>query len=146
MICGVGEMEDILKLWDKHMAALSEGFVYRYSQITGPQYALAEINTLLNTYGLNLQKVKLPVTSLVIAVSNMPAFDIVEEQTKAQLKTDKLNAEQLLVVDTVLNAIYGNQIDTPKLFFLCGPAGTGKLSFIPLHYIQTKEKELLQLY
>lgn len=96
MICCIGEVEDIPKLWDKHKAALREDFLHRCSQISGSQYDLAEINTLLKTYCLNLQKVKLPVTSLAIAVSNMAqeVFDIVEEQIKAQINTDKLNAEQ----------------------------------------------------
>lgn len=93
------------------------------------------------TYGVNLRKVKLPVTSLAINVWNMPTFDIVGEQTKAQLKIDKLNAEQRLVCWCV-NAIYGNQIDTPKLFFLHSSAGTGKTFVYSTLLHKTRGKEI----
>ncbi|GBN66202.1 Guanine nucleotide-binding protein subunit alpha-11 [Araneus ventricosus] len=49
-----------------------------------------------------------------------------EEQAKANSYTMQLNSEQRNVVEILLCAVYNNAADTPKCYFLDGPAGTGK--------------------
>ncbi|GBN09448.1 hypothetical protein AVEN_116677-1 [Araneus ventricosus] len=56
-------------------------------------------------------------------------FDVVEEQAKANSYTMQLNSEQRNVVEILLSAVYNNAADTPKCYFLDGPAGTGKTFF-----------------
>ncbi|GBM19767.1 hypothetical protein AVEN_59446-1 [Araneus ventricosus] len=53
-------------------------------------------------------------------------FDVGEEQAKANSYTMQLNSEQRNVVEILLSAVYNNAADTPKCYFLDGPAGTGK--------------------
>ncbi|GBN66558.1 hypothetical protein AVEN_110233-1 [Araneus ventricosus] len=47
MICGFGEVNDIPELWFRYKDALSEDFVRQYSEDSGPQYTLAEIEEFL---------------------------------------------------------------------------------------------------
>jgi hypothetical protein len=60
MICGYGEPEDVSELWERHKQGMSEDLIKRYSEETGPLYALEEINEMLKTYGLSLRKLHLP--------------------------------------------------------------------------------------
>ncbi|GBM34040.1 hypothetical protein AVEN_162220-1 [Araneus ventricosus] len=125
IICGFGEVENIPDLWTQHKQSLSEDFVHRYSEETGPFYALAELNELLKSYGLNLRKVNLPSVDLQCDLFRL-SYDAIEEQSKANANIEKLNSEQRYAVYKVLHAIYEYQTDMPKCFFLDGPAGTGK--------------------
>ncbi|GBM18943.1 hypothetical protein AVEN_1570-1 [Araneus ventricosus] len=54
--CGFGEVNDIPELWFRYKDAVSEDFVRQYSEDSGPQYALAEIEEFLKNYNLNLKK------------------------------------------------------------------------------------------
>ncbi|GBM83960.1 hypothetical protein AVEN_102329-1 [Araneus ventricosus] len=108
-------------------------FVHRYSEQTGPHYALADIEELLTSYNLSLQKLHLPTVDLPASVLERVNFDVVEEQAKANSYTMQLNSEQrnvveilLSAVEILLSAVYNNAADTPKCYFLDGPAGTGK--------------------
>ncbi|GBN58984.1 hypothetical protein AVEN_34262-1 [Araneus ventricosus] len=69
-ICGFGEVNYIPELWFRYKDALSEDFVRQYSEDSGPQYALAEIEDYLKYYNLNLKKLKLPTIHLPDALSN----------------------------------------------------------------------------
>ncbi|GBN67557.1 hypothetical protein AVEN_267497-1, partial [Araneus ventricosus] len=82
IICGFGEVENIPDLWTQHKQSLSEDFVHRYSEETGPFYALAELNELLKSYGLNLRKVNLPSVDLQCDLFRL-SYDAMEEQSKA---------------------------------------------------------------
>ncbi|GBO17046.1 hypothetical protein AVEN_150339-1 [Araneus ventricosus] len=121
-----GEVNNIPELWFRYKDALSEDFVRQYSEDSGPQYALAESEEFLKHYNLNLKKLKLLTVHLPDALSNLPSFDILAEQQKEQINAPKLNEEQKLVFDIILKAIYDNKEDISRLFFLEGPAGTGK--------------------
>ncbi|GBM75869.1 hypothetical protein AVEN_147485-1 [Araneus ventricosus] len=101
-------------------------FVHRYSEQTGPHYALADNEELLTSYNLSLQKLHLPTVDLPASVLERANFDVVEEQAKANSYTMQLNSEQRNVVEILLSAVYNNAADTPKCYFLDGPAGTGK--------------------
>ncbi|GBL86195.1 hypothetical protein AVEN_131940-1 [Araneus ventricosus] len=124
-ICGFGEVNDIPELWFRYKDALSEDFVWQYSEDSGPQFALAEIEEFLKYYSLNFKKLKLPTVHLPDALSNLPSFDILEKQQKGQINTRKVNEEQKLVFDIILKAIYDNKEDTSRLFFLDGSAKKG---------------------
>ncbi|GBN07175.1 hypothetical protein AVEN_90311-1 [Araneus ventricosus] len=126
MICGFGEVEDVPDLWVQHQVSLCEDFVHRYSEQTGPHYALADIEELLTSYNLSLQKLHLPTVDLPASVLEGANFDVVEEQAKANSYTMQLNSEQRNVVEILLSAVYNNAADTSKCYFLDGPAGTGK--------------------
>ncbi|GBO04485.1 hypothetical protein AVEN_45612-1 [Araneus ventricosus] len=126
MICGFGEVEDVPDLWVQHQVSLCEDFVHRYSEQTGPHYALADIEKLLTSYNLSLQKLHLPTIDLPASVLERANFDVVEEQAKANSYTMQLNSEQRNVVEILLSAVYNNAADIPKCYFLNGPAGTGK--------------------
>ncbi|GBN52918.1 hypothetical protein AVEN_68115-1 [Araneus ventricosus] len=126
MICGFGEVEDVPDLWVQHQVSLCEDFVHRYSEQTGPHYALADIEELLTSYNLSLQKLHLPTVDLPASVLERANFEVVEEQAKANSYTMQLNSEQRNVVEILLSAVYNNAADTPKCYFLDGPAGTGK--------------------
>ncbi|GBM34194.1 hypothetical protein AVEN_30128-1, partial [Araneus ventricosus] len=97
MICGFGEVEDV-PLWVQHQVSLCEDFVHRYSEQTGPHYALADIEELLTSYNLSLQKLHLPTVDLPASVLERANFDVVEEQAKANSYTMQLNSEQRNVV------------------------------------------------
>ncbi|GBL66261.1 hypothetical protein AVEN_260218-1 [Araneus ventricosus] len=125
IICSFGEVENIPDLWTQYKQSLSEDFVHRYSEETGPLYALAELNELLKSYGLNLRKVNLPSVDLQCDLFRL-SYDAIEEQSKANANIEKLNSEQRYAVYKVLHAIYEYQTDMPKCFFLDGPAGIGK--------------------
>lgn len=114
IICGFGEVEDIPALWAQHCEVFCEDFVQQYSQETGIQYALSEINELLKAYGLNLKKVKLPEVHMPQIILNLPLYDILQEETKGQINFEKLNDEQKNVVEMVLCAVYEKKV--PKLF------------------------------
>ncbi|XP_054710250.1 ATP-dependent DNA helicase pif1-like [Uloborus diversus] len=126
MICGFAEVEDVPDLWRQHQVSLCEDYVHHYSEETGPDYALADIEELLASYNLSLQKLHLPAVNLPATVLSKVNFDIEEEQEKAKIYTEKLNNEQRCVVEKVLRSVYNNSEDTPKCYFLDGPAGTGK--------------------
>ncbi|GBN45528.1 hypothetical protein AVEN_18971-1 [Araneus ventricosus] len=126
MICGFGEVEDVPDLWVQHQVSLCEDFVHHYSEQTGPHYALADIEELLTSYNLSLQKLHLPTVDFPASVLERVNFDVVEEQAKANSYTMQLNSEQRNVVEILLSAVYNNAADTPKCYFLDGPAGTGK--------------------
>ncbi|GBN96256.1 hypothetical protein AVEN_38663-1 [Araneus ventricosus] len=68
----------------------------------------------------------LPTVDLPASVLKRANFDVVEEQAKANSYTLQLNSEQRNVVEILLSAVYNNSADTPKCYFLDGPAGTGK--------------------
>jgi hypothetical protein len=76
MICGFGEPENIPELWEKHKQSLSEDLIRKYSEETGPLYALAEINLLLQAYGLSLEKLKLPSVGMLPLSLNSESFDV----------------------------------------------------------------------
>ncbi|GBM04642.1 hypothetical protein AVEN_80222-1 [Araneus ventricosus] len=121
MICSFGEVEDVPDLWVQHQVSLCEDFVHRYSGQTGPHYALADIEELLTSYNLSLQKLHLPTVDLPASVLERANFDVLEEQAKANSYTMQLNSEQRNVVEILLSAVYNNAADTPKCFFLDGP-------------------------
>ncbi|GBM17080.1 hypothetical protein AVEN_133340-1 [Araneus ventricosus] len=79
-------------LWVQHQVSLYEDLVHRYSQQTGPHYALADIEELLTFYNLSLQKLHLPTVHLTASVSKKLNFDIVEEQAKANIYAMQLNS------------------------------------------------------
>ncbi|GBM20039.1 hypothetical protein AVEN_77952-1 [Araneus ventricosus] len=126
MICGFGEVEDVPDLWAQHQVSLCKDFVHRYSEQTGPHYAFADIEELLTSYNLSFQKLHLPTVDLPASVLERVNFDVVEEQAKANGYTVELSSEQRNVVEILLIAVYSNAADTPKCYFLDGPAGTGK--------------------
>ncbi|GBN58746.1 hypothetical protein AVEN_17016-1 [Araneus ventricosus] len=126
MICGFGEVEDVPDLWVQHQVSLCEDFVHRYSEQTGPRYAFDDIEELLTSYNLSLQKLHPPTVDLPASVLEGANFDVVEEQAKANSYTMQLNSEQRNVVEILLSAVYNNAADTSKCYFLDGPAGTGK--------------------
>ncbi|GBM02968.1 hypothetical protein AVEN_269877-1 [Araneus ventricosus] len=97
MVCGFGEVEHVPDLWVQHQS-LCEDFVHRYSEQTGPHYALADIGELLTSYNLSLQKLHLPTVDLPASVLERANFDVVEEQAKANSYTMQLNSEQRNVV------------------------------------------------
>ncbi|GBN69615.1 hypothetical protein AVEN_25777-1 [Araneus ventricosus] len=117
MICGFGEVEDVPDLWVQHKISLCEDFVHRYSEQTGPHDALADIEELLTSYNLSLQKLHLPTVDLPASVLERANFDVVEEQAKANSYTMQLNSEQRNVVEILLSAVYNNAADTPKFYF-----------------------------
>ncbi|GBM60229.1 hypothetical protein AVEN_273535-1 [Araneus ventricosus] len=124
MICGFGELEDVSNLWVQHQVSLCEDIVHRYCEQIGPHYALADIEELLTSYNSSLQKLHLPIVDLPASVLERANFDVVEEQAKANSYTMQLNIEQRNVVEIFLSAVYNNAADTPKCYFLDGPAGT----------------------
>ncbi|GBN71711.1 hypothetical protein AVEN_218531-1 [Araneus ventricosus] len=69
-ICGFGEVNDIPELCFRYKDALSEDFVRQYSEDSGTQYALAEIEEFLKYYNLNLKKLKLLTIHLPDVLSN----------------------------------------------------------------------------
>ncbi|GBN02120.1 hypothetical protein AVEN_191272-1 [Araneus ventricosus] len=125
MICGFGEVEDVPDLWVQHQVSLCEDFVHRYSEQTGPHYALADIEELLTSYNLSLQKLHLPTVDLPASVLERANFDVVEEQAKANSYTMQLNSEQRNVVEILLSAVYNNAADTPKGDDVIPVASTG---------------------
>ncbi|XP_053112177.1 uncharacterized protein LOC128327402 [Hemicordylus capensis] len=139
IICAFGEAEDVAELWNQHKHAMCEDLVHKYSEATGPQYALAEIETQLKTYGMTLN-MNLPVLYLPDAILKQDTLDILGEQKQAKIHTSKLNLEQQRAVTTVLQAIYDTPNDKPHCFFLDGPAGTGKTFVYTtlIHTIQGK--------
>ncbi|GBO10611.1 hypothetical protein AVEN_149396-1 [Araneus ventricosus] len=126
MICGFGEVEDVPNLWVQHQVSLCEDFVHRYSEQTGPHYALADIEELLTSYNLSHQKLHLPTVDLPASVLERANSDVVEEQAKANSYTMQLNSEQWNVVEILLSAVCNNAAYTHKCQFLDGPAGIGK--------------------
>ncbi|GBN71949.1 hypothetical protein AVEN_230167-1 [Araneus ventricosus] len=73
---------------------------------TGPQYALADIEELLKSYNLSLQKLHLPTVDLPASVSKKANFDVVDEQTEANSYAKQLNSDQRNVVEILLSAVY----------------------------------------
>jgi primosomal protein N' len=56
-------------------------------------------------------------------IAEQLAYDRADQRDKAQQRLGQLNAEQRAAYDAIISAIENN---TPKMFFLNGPAGTGK--------------------
>ncbi|GBM76649.1 hypothetical protein AVEN_234867-1 [Araneus ventricosus] len=54
---------------------------------TGPHYAFANIEELLTSYNLSLQKLHLPTVDLPASVLERANFDVVEEEAKANSYT-----------------------------------------------------------
>ncbi|KAG8197701.1 hypothetical protein JTE90_001625 [Oedothorax gibbosus] len=50
VVCAFEKVEDIPQLWATNRDALCEDFVHCYSKIKGVEYALAEINRLLQSF------------------------------------------------------------------------------------------------
>ncbi|GBN54322.1 hypothetical protein AVEN_32153-1 [Araneus ventricosus] len=126
MICGFGEVGDVPDLWMQHQVSLCEDFVHRYSEQTGPHYALADTEELLTSYNVSLQKLHLPTIDLPASVLTRANFDVVEEQAKANSYTMQLNREQRMLWKSYKVQCTTTLPDTPKCYFLDGPAGTRK--------------------
>ncbi|GBN30742.1 hypothetical protein AVEN_104241-1 [Araneus ventricosus] len=94
-------------------------FVHRYSEQTGPHYALTDIEELLTSYNLSLQKLHLPTVDLPASVLERANFDVVEEQAKANSYTMQLNSEQRNVVEILLSALYNNAAKKVAQRFSC---------------------------
>ncbi|GBM62862.1 hypothetical protein AVEN_38394-1 [Araneus ventricosus] len=141
VICAFGEAEDVRSLWEQFKDVLCEDLVHRFSSETGPQYALAEINQLLNFYGLILKKINLPHTNLPSQL-NLSTTDVVKKESKGRLNLEKMNEEQTIVVQKVLSTVYENK--TPKLFFLAGTGKTFVYSTL-IHIIRGKVTKLYLL-
>ncbi|GBM08866.1 hypothetical protein AVEN_57418-1 [Araneus ventricosus] len=116
VICAFGEV-DVRSLWEQFKDVLCEYLVHRFSSETGPQYALAEINQLLNFYGLSLKKINLLHATLPSQL-NLSTIDVVKEESEGRLNLEKMNEEQKIVVENVLSAVYENK--APKLLILVG--------------------------
>ncbi|GBN99122.1 hypothetical protein AVEN_149373-1 [Araneus ventricosus] len=99
------------------VASLCEDFVHRYSAQTGPHYALADIEELLTSYNLSLQKLHLPTVDLPASVLKRANSDVVEEQARANSYTMQLSSEQRIVVEILLSAAYNSAADSPKCYF-----------------------------
>ncbi|GBM53854.1 hypothetical protein AVEN_69297-1 [Araneus ventricosus] len=69
-ICGFVEVNDIPELWFRYNDSLCEDFVRQYSEDSGPQYALTEIEEFLKYYNLNLKELKLPTIHLPDTLSH----------------------------------------------------------------------------
>ncbi|GBO17876.1 hypothetical protein AVEN_93681-1 [Araneus ventricosus] len=145
IICGFGEVENIPDLWTQHKQSLSEYFVHRYSEETGPFYALAELNELLKSYGLNLRKVNLPSVDLQSDLFRL-SYDAMEQQSKANANIEKLNSEQRYAVYKVLHAIYEYQTHIcQSAFFLMVLLEQAKLFCVRLYCMQLEEKAIKPL-
>ncbi|KAI8732444.1 ATP-dependent DNA helicase PIF1 [Biomphalaria glabrata] len=81
---------------------------------------------MLQLHGLNLQKLHLPLTDILLMYHSPSVFDAQAEHSHAMEHYDKLNTEQKHAIDTVLDAAYTDSHLRQTCFFLNGPAGTGK--------------------
>ena len=120
------EPSDPLLLWNTFKEAMSEDFVQTMPVFAAEQSALQAIKNTIEEYGKSLSHFNLPELDELPPNKDAnfdPADDI------ALHLRPQLNVDQLSIADDVLLAVENVISGAPqqqRLFFLDGPAGTGK--------------------
>ena len=120
------EPSDPLNLWETFKDAMCEDYRRHMPQDQAEQKALGYIHGVLQQFGMTLSHFNLP------ELDEMPAEDVDDVNVHIEMAEQVrplLNEEQLAVADAVIFAVANVQNgvqQNAKLFYVDGPAGTGK--------------------
>ena len=136
---------DPLDLWEHHQASLSDDFLCRAKRVD-PDVQLDEhilnsvmldIEGRLQKHGKSLEDYPgMPIPKHIRypyeeprLIQNELDYSVSDMLDMVRVNVPLLNADQLIVFNTVMKATDDSAV-YPKVFFVDGPGGTGKHSFI----------------
>ena len=109
---------------------MCEDFIYRGDRVdVAEQKALQDIESTLQQFGMSYKSLKLPDIQPIQMMEEPKEFDIELELQQSNEQMAKLNTDQRMLVDYVLedlNAIRQGEAPQCRAYFLDGPGGSGK--------------------
>ena len=111
-------------LWENHKAGLSEDFSRNLPADQSFQSALADIDSMLQTSGMSCVQVGLPEPNLILPPDNLAATH--DDASIVANNMQILNDKQRKIVDDVWDKVQNPDASEPNVFYVDGPAGTGK--------------------
>ena len=118
-----------LELWDQFKVHFIEDYVRTLSILLSESAALIDIEAVLSNSGKTLAEYGLPVPAPNNNNQQLNGIDVIVEAQQADLLEQTLTAEQQLLTMSINQAIQDVETNgpiNPHIFFLDGPAGTGK--------------------
>ena len=117
-------------LWQEHKEAMCEDFIHQGDRIdVAEQKALQDIESTLQQFGMSCDSLNLPDIEPINMLEEPNDFDVEFELHQSNEQMAKLNREQRILVDQVLedlNAIRDGEEPKCRAYFLDGPGGSGK--------------------
>ena len=117
---------DPLALWTAFKDSMMEDYTRGFDAVQAEQSVLADIHVILQQSGKTLVDYQLP------SLDELPVEEGIDSFAEAIVALEirpNLNQEQLQIADAVLDAVcnvHNNINQNVRLFYLDGPAGTGK--------------------
>ncbi|XP_057299173.1 uncharacterized protein LOC130629828 [Hydractinia symbiolongicarpus] len=102
---------------------MMEDYLRHHPEVQAEQMVLGKIKGVIQQFGKRLTDFGLPALQEAL-LDDLPNTE--EMRQEALNIRPLLNAEQLHVADSILNAVTNNNINVANIFFLDGPGGTGK--------------------
>ena len=119
-----------LAFWEEHREALCEDFVNDgFAMELAEQIALQDIEATLQQFGLSCDSLNLPAVQPNLVIAQPSEFNIEHELQKNIEQMGRLNREQKMLVDHIIDDLDGfrqNEAPTCRAYFLDGPGGSGK--------------------
>ena len=129
-ICIYCNPTDPNELWVDFKEAMCEDFIYQGDRVdVAEQKALQDIESTLQQFGMSCKSIKLPDIQPIQMMEEPNEFDIELELQQSNEQMAKLNTDQRMLVDHVLddlNAIRQGEAPKCRAYFLDGPGGSGK--------------------
>ncbi|GJU94086.1 uncharacterized protein Tco_1318842 [Tanacetum coccineum] len=123
------EPGDVRKLWDDHYESLSEDYNLNCASVERVQnMVLTDISAILQSMGRSLSDFDLPNITADVRPYAFGCREVHEECSIVVLEEDilarhSLNTDQKNAYDTIMRHV---DADSPGVFFIDGPGGTGK--------------------
>ena len=109
-------------LWERYKEQLAEDFLRNLPTDQAIQCALAEIDNRLADFGMSCEDRGLPIPNITVDPEQIHSLD---DDSIAAYNLSILN-ENLAKVNDVWDKVENGNSDEPNMFYLDGPAGTGK--------------------
>lgn len=123
------EPGDVRKLWNDHYDSLSEDYTLHCASVERVQnMVLTDISSILQSMGKRLSDFDLPNITADVSLGSFGCRELQEEcsivvQDEDILARHSLNNDQKFAYDTIMRHV---DEDSPGVFFIDGPGGTGK--------------------
>nr|GEU35586.1 hypothetical protein [Tanacetum cinerariifolium] len=124
------EPRDVRKLWDDHYESLSEDYNLNCTSVERVKNTvLTDISAVLQSMGRSLSDFDLPNITVDVRPYAFGCCEVHEECSIVVLEEDilarhSLNTDQKNAYDTIMRHV---DADSPGVFFIDGPGGTGKM-------------------
>ena len=110
-------------LWERYMTGLAEDSARTMLPDLAVQTALADIQSRLQESGMSCEDFGLPTPDVT---SEPDSTDLQDDAAIAEYNLSILNEKQKEIVDDVRARVQRNDVSEANVYYLDGPAGTGK--------------------